>query len=98
MEKFGVYEDAMVEECFAETGRASVGTKWYGVNKETAENPSIRCRLVARDVKPKGGQARVDLFASMPPLKATKVLFIIAANSRRRVPREQMAATEARVH
>ena len=79
MEKFGVYEDATIEECFAETGRAPVGTKWVDVNKGTAENPNIRCRLVARDFKPKGEKDRADLFASMPPLEAKKVLFSIAA-------------------
>ena len=73
MEKFGVYEDATIEECFAETGRAPVGTKWVDVNKGTAENPNIRCRLVARDFKPKGEKDRADLFASMPPLEAKKV-------------------------
>ena len=79
MEKFGVCEDATNEECFAETGRAPVGTKWVDVNKGTAENPNKRCRLVARDFKPKGEKDLADLFASMPPLEAKKVLFSIAA-------------------
>ena len=79
MEKFCVYEDATIEECFTETGRAPVGTKWVDVNKGTAENPNIRCSLVARDFKPKGEKDRADLFASMPPLEAKKVFFSIAA-------------------
>ena len=49
MEKFGVYEDATIEECFAETGRAAVGMERVDVNKGTAENPNIRSRLVAMD-------------------------------------------------
>ena len=49
------------------------------MNKGTAENPNIRCRLVARNFKPKGEKDRADLFASMPPLEAKKVLFSIAA-------------------
>ena len=63
-----VNEDAKIEECFAETGRASVGTKWVDVNKEMAENPNIRCRIVA---KGRGGLG--------PLLEAKKVLFSIAA-------------------
>ena len=58
IEKFGVYEDATVEECFAESGRAPVGTNWVDVNNKTAENPNIRCRLVARDFKPNGEKDR----------------------------------------
>ena len=71
-ENFGVYEDATIEECFAETARAPVGTKWIDVSKGTAENPNICCRLVARDFKPKGQKDRADLFASMPPLEARR--------------------------
>ena len=36
----------LLQECFAETGRAPVGTKWVHVNKGTAENPNIRCMQV----------------------------------------------------
>ena len=98
VEKFGVCEDATIEECFAETGRAPVGTKWVDVNKGTAENPNIRCRLVAKDFKPTGEKDRADLFASVPPLEAKKVLFSIAATHEKGVPRGQMAATDAHVH
>ena len=79
MEKFGVYEDATIEEWFAETGRAPVGTKWVDVNKGTAENANIRCKLVAGDFKPKGEEDPAHLFASMPPLDTKKILFSVAA-------------------
>ncbi len=39
----------------------------------------MRCRLVARDFKPKGEKDREDLFAAMPPLEAKKLLFRMAA-------------------
>ena len=42
VEKFGVYENATIE------------AKWVDVNRGTAENPNICCRLVARDFKPIG--------------------------------------------
>ena len=38
--------------------------KWVDVNKETAENPNVRCRFVARDFKKKGENDPADLFAS----------------------------------
>ena len=63
---------------FRRDGKGS-STKWVDVNKGTAENPNVRCRLVARDFKPKGEKDRADLFASMPPLGVEKFLFSIAA-------------------
>ena len=98
MEKFGVYEDATIEECFAETGRAPVGTKWVDVNKGTAENPNIRCRLVARDFKPKGEKDRADLFLIKAALGGQEGSLLHRRDSRKGVPRGQMAATEADVH
>ena len=49
------------------------------MNKGTHEEPEVRCRLVARDFKPKGEKEREDLFAATPPLEAKKLLFRMAA-------------------
>ena len=80
MEKIRLYEEVPVEECWTRTGRPPVSTKWVDVNKGTEEEPDIRCRLVARDFKPKGERDRCDLFAAMPPLEAKKLLFQKAVN------------------
>ena len=61
-----MFEDARDEECYTKTGKPPVDTKWVDVNKETLQDPVIRCCLVARDFKPKGEPARGDLFAPMP--------------------------------
>ena len=45
------------------------------MNKGTQEAPDIRCRLVARDFKPKGEKDRSEIFAAMPPLESKKLLF-----------------------
>jgi len=45
------------------------------VNKGTQEAPDVRCRLVARDFKPKGEKDRSEIFAAMPPLESKKLLF-----------------------
>ena len=42
----------------------------------------VRCRLVARDFKPKHEGSRDDLFAAMPPLEAKKTLFAFVAGMR----------------
>ena len=48
------------------------------------EAPEVRCRLVARDFKPKGEKDRGDLFAAMPPLESKKALFQQAVNEHAR--------------
>ena len=52
-----------------------ISTKWVRVNKGTQEAPDIRCRLVARDFKPKGEKDRGEIFAAMPPFESKKLLF-----------------------
>ena len=75
MKKIGLYEEVPVEECWEKTGKAPTSTRWVDVNKGTVEKPDVRCRLVARDFKPKGERDREDLFAAMPPLESKKLLF-----------------------
>ena len=84
MEDIELYEEVEVEECWAETGKGPVSTKWVDVNKGCEEEPDVRCRLVARDFKPKGEKDRSDLFAATPPLEAKKLLFQLAVNDNAR--------------
>ena len=80
MREIGLYEEVPVEECWRKTGKGPTTTKWVDVNKGSEEVPDIRCRLVARDFKPKGEKDRSDLFAATPPLEAKKLLFQLAVN------------------
>jgi hypothetical protein len=60
-----------IEDCWENTGIASISTKWVDINKGTEDQPDVRSRCVARDFKPKGDRDREDLFAAMPPLEAS---------------------------
>jgi hypothetical protein len=86
MKKIGLFDLVPVEDCWKSTGKDPITTKWVDVNKGSMEKPDVRCRLVARDFKPKGEAGRADLFAAMPPLEAKKLLFQKAAveNARNR--------------
>ena len=75
MRKIELYEVVSLEECYADTGASPISTKWARTNKGTEQAPDIRCRLVARDFKPKGEKDRADLFAATPPLEAKRLLF-----------------------
>ena len=79
MKSIRLYDEVPLSECYEKTGKGPVDTKWVDRNKGTAECPDIRCRLVARDFRPRGDKDRADLFAAMPPLEAKKLLFRMAA-------------------
>ena len=53
-------------------------------NKVTDEEPSVRCRLVARDFKGKDDTDREDLFAATPPFELKRVLLSKATTRRRK--------------
>ena len=74
-----LYEEASEEECWRVTGKRPIATKWVDINKGTEEEQEVRCRLVARDFKPKGEKEREDLFAATPPFEAKKLLFRMAS-------------------
>ena len=48
------------------SGHRKVSVKVVDTNKNTEENPEIRCRLVARDLRG-ADKDREDLFAADPP-------------------------------
>ena len=75
MQKICLYDVVSNSECWEKTGKPPISTTWVRVNKGTQEAPDIRCRLVARDFKPKGEKDRSEIFAAMPPLESKKLLF-----------------------
>ena len=86
MQKICLYDVVSNSECWEKTGKPPISTKWVRVNKGTQEAPDIRCRLVARDFKPKGEKDRSEIFAAMPPLESKKLLFqqAMSQNARNR--------------
>ena len=66
MRKIQLYDVVESAECWEKAGTPPVTTKWVRVNKGTPEVPDVRCRLVARDFKPKGEKDRSEIFAAMP--------------------------------
>ena len=73
-----VYVKVSLEECLRETGKAPVGTRWVDVNKGDAENPKVRCRLVAQEV---AVTKQPELFAATPPIEYIRYLASCVASS-----------------
>ena len=81
MFEFGSYEEAKARGGGAEP----VTTKWVeGMKLDEKGNAFARCRLVARDFRPRREGPRDDLFAAMPPLEANKAFFALVAGVRGR--------------
>ena len=50
VEKHQVYEKVPLEECYKETGKSPVGTRWVDTNKGDKVHPEYRSRLVAQEI------------------------------------------------
>ena len=83
MQRRGIWTEVPEAECRQRTGKAPVSVRRVDVNKGSAENPEIRCRLAARDFKGQYEKDREDLFAATPPLEAKRALISRAATRRR---------------
>ena len=83
MERLGVGVECDIEECWSRSGKPHIPATYARVNKGSPSEPDVRARLCGRDFKIKGDNNRIDLFASMPPLEAKKLLFRQAVRSRK---------------
>ena len=70
-----------------ESGKKAIDTVWVDTNKGTSQKPNYRSRMCARELKARqklgidqpAGNAS-DLFASMPPLEAIRLVFSLYAS------------------
>ena len=72
-----VWDVVSVDECWAETGRAPIGTRWIDQNKGDDVRPDYRSRLVVQETRTSGTIAAGDIaatFAATPPLEALRLL------------------------
>ncbi len=74
---WGVWERALITDCWRETGRAPIGSKWVDVNKGDATNPLIRSRFVVKEI---ATYKTDDFFAATPPLESFRLLRSLAAS------------------
>jgi hypothetical protein len=61
------------------TGKKPVSTRWVDVDKGRDGAQDVGSRLLARDFKVRGGGREFEVFASMPPLEAKRLMFRMAA-------------------
>ena len=76
MLEWGVWERALISDCWRETGKAPIGSKWVDVNKGDATKPLIRSRFVVKEIATYKSD---DFFAATPPLEALRLLLALAA-------------------
>jgi hypothetical protein len=95
MLKWGVWERAPVADCWRDTGRAPIGSKWVDVNKGDSANPVIRSRFVVKEI---ATYKTDDFFAATPPLEAFRLLLSLAASDAAEVKIEVLDARKAHLH
>ena len=74
----GVWEMRKVTEALQRTGRRPITVRWVEVNKGDSENPKIRSRLVAREIRGPGQEA---CFAPTPPLESLRMVLSCAVTN-----------------
>ena len=78
-----VYEEADVEQCYAETSRPPTSLRWVDTNMGT-EKPRIRSRLVVRELRCETQHMEAaELFSAMPPLEALILMVSILVERHR---------------
>ncbi len=93
---WGVWERALITDCWAETGKAPIGSKWVDVNKGDATKPLIRSRFVVKEIATYKSD---DFFAATPPLEALRLLLSVAASSEHHdIKIEVLDARKAHLH
>ncbi len=92
---WGVWKRALITECWAETGKAPIGSKWVDVNKGDAKKPQIRSRFVVKEIATYKSD---DFFAATPPLEALRLLLSMAASSGHNIKVEVLDARKAHLH
>ena len=74
----GVWELRPVSEARAKMGRRPISVRWVETNKGDDDNPNIRSRLVAREIRAPGEDA---IFAPTPPLESLRMIVSMAATT-----------------
>jgi hypothetical protein len=95
MLNWGVWTRALISDCWAETGKAPIGSKWVDVNKGDATKPLIRSRFVVKEIATYKSD---DFFAATPPLEALRLLLSLAASSGKDIKIEVLDARKAHLH
>ena len=72
----GVWKRSSNQEAWRVSGRPPITVRWVDVNKGDDENPDIRSRLVARQMR---GANEDPMFAPTPPLEALRTVLSYAA-------------------
>jgi hypothetical protein len=92
---WGVWERATIADCWRETGKAPIGSKWVDVNKGDATKPLVRSRFVVKEI---ATYKTDDFFTATPPLEALRLLLALAASDGADVKVEVLDARKAHLH
>ena len=70
-----------IADAIRRTGKPPITVRWVEVNKGDDDNPNIRSRLVAREIRMSGQDS---IFAPTPPLESMRMVLSHAVTSQLR--------------
>jgi hypothetical protein len=79
MDEWKVWDVVPLTECWKNTGKKPLQSKWVDVNKGDLKRPVVRSRFVAKEFADKRSD---EFFAATPPLEALRMLLSHAATGR----------------
>ena len=79
-----VWQKMPYAEAMAKQGKKPIRVKWIDTNKGDEDNPNYRPRLVAREIRKRGGN---PIFAPTPPLESLRTILSLAATDMQGQPK-----------
>ena len=71
-----MWEKVPRSEALARTGKAPISVRWIDNSKGDDDDPNVRCRLVAREIRKAGED---PIFAPTPPFESLRTILSLAA-------------------
>ena len=97
MEVFAAHEvctKVHIEEAWAVTGKALIGTKWIDINRSDDIDPEYRSRSIAQEIK---RNKEDDLFAATPTIEATRAMFSLATTGEFGIGKKKKKSTMSKL-
>ena len=77
MGQLKVWDAVPLQECWDNTGRAPIGTRWVDTDKGDADHPDVRCRIIVQETRNSSTIDKGDIaatFAATPPLECLRII------------------------
>ena len=79
--RYNVWTETDIAECYQQTGKGPISSRWIDLDKGDIDRPNYRSRLVIQEVRQSHTQA---IFAATPPLESIRILLSLQRTGNKR--------------